>query len=132
MRTTRQNCYRIVRTFLKFLPGLASVKDGVLAQREHERAQENKMHNENILMQNINPFCNLAVALALLLQLHIRNCGLIWHLVGSNGSQSRFFADICFGKSRSKLKQAFGPQGAMMDSHTLSLTACAWRLLAFC
>ena len=32
-------------------------------------------------------------------------------------------------KSWSKRKEAFGPQGAMMHSHTLSLTACAWRPL---
>ena len=36
-----------------------------------------------------------------------------------------------FEKSWSKRKQAFGPQGAMMDAHTLSLSGycVTWRLL---
>ena len=40
-----------------------------------------------------------------------------------------FLQILIVEKSWSKRKQAFGPQGAMMDARTLSLAACAWRLL---
>ena len=47
-------------------------------------------------------------------------------LVGRRADFSRIFI---FEKSWSKRKQAFEPQGAMMDTHTLPLIACAWQLL---
>ena len=45
-------------------------------------------------------------------------------------SQSDFSRIVVFEKSWSKRSQAFGPQGARMDTRMLSFTAsCAWRLL---
>ena len=45
------------------------------------------------------------------------------------GRRADFSRILTFEKSWSKQKQAFEPQGAMMDTHTLPLIACAWRLL---
>ena len=51
-------------------------------------------------------------------------------LLEAHWSQSGFFAEFLFlKKSWSKRKQAFGPQGATMDTHMNSLSAWAWRLL---
>ena len=50
----------------------------------------------------------------------------VLRLVGRRADFSRIFI---FEKSWSKRKQAFEPQGAMMDTHTLPLIACAWQLL---
>ena len=43
------------------------------------------------------------------------------------GGKCRFYS---YGRGNfSEQKQIFGAQGAMMDTHALSLTACAWQLL---
>ena len=44
------------------------------------------------------------------------------------GRRAYFSQILIYKTSWSKRKQAFGPQGAM-DTRTLTLTACAWRLL---